>query len=91
MDSIKELKKLMQTPVASAAKDKAWTNFIQQFPNADVSKFVSQVYVVEKNNFSAEVFFKEGPGSLQSVFGSERKYWSERMKNALGVALRGAA
>ena len=89
MDSIEELKKMMQTPEASAAKDKAWTYFIQQFPNADVSKFVSQVYVDEKNNFSAEVFFKEGPGSLQSVFGSDRKYWSERMKNALGVVRRG--
>ena len=81
----------MQTPEtkkkSSAAKDEAWTNFIQQFPNADVSKFVSQVYVDEKNNFSAEVFFKEGSGSLQSVFGSERKCWSERMKNALGVAI----
>ena len=80
---------MMQKPEAkkksSAAKDKAWTYFIQQFPNADVSKFVSQVYVDEKNKFSAEVFFKEGPGSLQSVFGSDRKYWSERMKNALGL------
>ena len=60
---------------------------IQQFPNAGVSKFVSQVYADEKNNFSAEVFFKEGPGSLQSVFGSERRYWNEQMKNALGLAL----
>ena len=80
---------MMQTPEAkkksNVAKDKAWTYFIHQFPNADVSKFVSQVYVDEKNNFSAEVFFKEGPGSLQSVFGSDRKYWSERMKNALGL------
>ena len=91
MDSIEELKKMMQTPEAkkksSATKDKAWTYFIQQFPNADVSKFVSQVYVDEKNNLSAEVFFKEGPGSLQSVFGSERRYWNEQMKNALGLAL----
>ena len=86
MDSIEELKKMMQTPEASAAKDKTWMYFIQQFPNADVSKFVSQVDVDEKNNFSVEVFFKEGPGSLQSVFGSDRKYWSERMKNALGVS-----
>ena len=43
---------MMQTPEAkkksSVAKDKAWTYFIQQFPNADVSKFVSQVYVDEK-------------------------------------------
>ena len=50
--SIKKLKKMMQAPEAkkksSFTKDKAWTNFIQQFPNADVSKFVSQFYVDEK-------------------------------------------
>ena len=31
------------------------------------------------------LFFKKGPGSLQSVFGSDRKYWSPRMKTALGL------
>ena len=34
---------------------------------------------------SAEVFFNEGPGSSQSVFGSDRKYWSQRIKTALGL------
>ena len=28
----------------------------------------------------------EGPGSSLSVFGSDRKYWSQRMKRALGLA-----
>ena len=31
------------------------------------------------------MFFKEGPESLHSVFGSDRKYWSQRMKTALGL------
>ena len=40
---------------------------------------------MDKWNITAEVFFKEGPGSLQSVFGSDRKYWSPQMKAALGL------
>ena len=39
----------------------------------------------DKWNITAEMFFKEGPGSLQSVFGSDRKYWSQQMKTALGL------
>ena len=32
-----------------------------------------------------EIFFNKGPGSLLSVFGSDREYWSQRMKTALGL------
>ena len=81
--------KYMQTPEAkkksSEAKDKAWTQFVNQFPNADVTQFVSQVSIEENNNFSAEVFFKASPDLLQSVFRSERQYWSKQMKTALGL------
>ena len=42
MDQIAKLQKYMQTPEAkkksSAAKDKAWTQLVNQFPNADVTK-----------------------------------------------------
>ena len=31
------------------------------------------------------MFFKAGPDFLQSVFGSDRKYWSQQMKTALGL------
>lgn len=48
-------------------------------------KFVLPVEVDEKNKFSAEIFFKQGPGVLQSIFGSDRKYWSQRIKTALGL------
>ena len=65
--------KYMQMPEAkkksSEAKDKAWTQFVNQFPNAVVTQFVSQVSIDENNNFSAEVFFKASPDLLQSVFG----------------------
>ena len=42
-----------------------------------------------KGNVSSEIFFKKGPGDLQSVFGSDRKYWSAEMKQALGLGESG--
>jgi len=68
------------TEIAEANKD-AWVPFNQQFP----SQFASQATVESKDNVSAEFFFKKGPGSWQRVFGSDRKYWSQRMKTALGL------
>ena len=63
--------KYMQTPEAkkksSEAKDKAWTQFAGQFPNADVTQFVSQVSIDENNNFNAEVFLKASPDLLQCL------------------------
>ena len=70
---------------AEAAKKKAWTNFLNHFPKADKSRLVSQGSVDEKNNVTAEVFFKESEDSFQSVLGSDRKYWSAEMKEALGL------
>ena len=74
--------KWMGTPEAlnkaSSAKTNAWAMFVKEFPNADRTKFVAQVEGDGKHNISMEIFFKEGPGSLQSVFGSDRKYWSEK-------------
>ena len=60
-----------------------------QFPNADKSKFVSQATVESKGNVSAEIFFKVSDDLLQSVFGSDRKYWSAGMKQALGLGVSG--
>jgi len=47
---------------------------------------VAQININEKRNITAEMFFKAGEGSLQSVFGSDRRYWSQNMKSALGSA-----
>ena len=69
----------------AAAQTSVWAEFTKQFPNADKTKFVVQTNVDDKWNITAEVFFKEGPGSLQSVFGSDKKYWSQQMKAALGL------
>jgi len=69
----------------AVAKEKAWKKFLSHFPKADKSRFVSQESIDEKKKATAEVFFKESEGSFQSVFGSDRKYWSEEMKQVLGL------
>ena len=65
------------------AKKNAWEQFTKQFPNVD--KTQTQTSADEKYRISAEVFFNESAGSSVSVFGSDKKYWSQKMKNALGV------
>ena len=67
------------------AKKNAWEQFTKQFLNADKTQFYGQTNVDEKYRISAEVFFNESTGSSVSVFGSDRKYWSQKMKNALGL------
>ena len=68
------------------AKKNAWQQFTKQFPNADKNQFNVETRVDEKYRISAEVFFNESEGSSVSVFGSDRKYWSQKMKTALGLA-----
>ena len=52
----------------------------------DKDQFYVQTRVDENFKISAEVFFNESASSSVSVFGSDRKYWSQQMKNALGLA-----
>ena len=61
----------------ASVKKSAREQFTKQFPNADKTQFDVETSVDEKYNVGAEVFFNEGPGSSQSVFGSDRKYWSQ--------------
>ena len=49
------------------------------------AQFYVQTRVDEKYRISAEVFFNESAGSSVSVFGSDKKYWSQKMKTALGL------
>ena len=66
-------------------KKNAWEQFTKQFPNADKTQFHVQTSVDEKYKISAEVFFNESAGSSVSVFGSDKKYWGQQMKTALGL------
>ena len=60
----------------------AWAEFTAQFPNADKSQFFAQAYSDDKGNITgSEIFLKGG----HSVSGSDRKYWSPKMKAALGL------
>ena len=76
--------KWLQKP-ETKAKIAVWEDFKNQFPKADKTKFAVQTNVNDKWNITAEVFFKEGSGSLKRVSGSDRKYWSQQMKTALGL------
>ena len=69
----------------ASAQKKAWAQFTKQFLNADKDQFTVQTNVDENFKISAEVFFNESASSSISVFGSDRKYWSQQMKNALGL------
>ena len=68
----------------ASAKKNAWNQFTKQFPNATKDQFFVQESVDEKYRISAEVFFKESAEYSSSVFGSDRKYWSQK-KTALGL------
>ena len=71
--------------LASAQKN-AWAQFTKHFPNADKDQFNVKTTVDENFKISAEVFLNESAGTSVSVFGSDRKYWSQQMKKALGLA-----
>ena len=81
--------KWMKTPeaqkIATSAQEKAWKDLQQQYPHADRSKFQIQTDFIKNHKAIAEVFLKSSDG-LTSVFGSDRRYWSQQMKTALGIA-----
>ena len=82
-DTIDSKLKWMKSPeakkLAAAAKAKALLYFKQRFPNADMNAFTVQVDFDEYHKATGEVFFKEGQGSLKSVFGSDRNNWPQAM------------
>ena len=71
--------------ISEAAKSKAWKDFKREYPNADISKFIAQTDFNDKNHATAEIYFKASPGFWQDVAGSDKRYWSDKMKSALGI------
>ena len=82
-DNFKAGLKWLQTPEAAklsaAAKAKALSYFKQRYPNANMGAFEVQVTFDKNHKATGEVFFNEGGGLLQSVFGADRKYWPQAM------------
>ena len=70
--------------ISEAAKAKAWQDFKRKYPFADLSKFEAQTDF-NKKHAAAEIYLKAGPGFWQSVSESDRRYWSDQMKSALGI------
>ena len=70
--------------ISEDAKAEAWKDFKRKYPFADLNKFEAQVNFNEKHA-TAEIYLKAGPGFWQSVSGSDRRHWSDDMKEALGI------
>ena len=62
----------------------AWAEFKRPYPQANLTKFTTEANVDEHHNVTAEA-----DGLLQSVSGSDPKYWSQDMKDALGLVTDG--
>ena len=71
--------------ISEVAKEKAWKDFKTKYPFADISKFTAQTDFIDKKHTTADIKFKASPDLWQSVSGSDRRYWSVEMKEALGI------
>ena len=71
--------------ISEDTKAKAWKDFKRKYPFADLSKFEAQTDFIDKKHATAEIYLKAGPGFRQSVSESDRRYWSDDMKEALGI------
>ena len=65
--------------ISDDAKSKAWNDFKRKYP------FEAQTDFIDQKHATAEIYLKAGPGFRQSVSESDRRYWSDEMKEALGI------
>ena len=70
---------------SDAAKAQAFSNFKKHFPRADVSKFIARVDFDSKRKATGRVLFPDGDGSWENPLIEDQKYWSQSLKDALGV------
>ena len=70
---------------SAAAKASALAEFKQRFPRANMSKFITQVEFDVKRKATARVLFPDGGGSWENALIEDSKYWSQPLKEALGV------
>ena len=70
---------------SAAAKSHALSEFKKRFPRADMSKFIAQGEFGANRKATARVLFPDGDGSWENALIEDQKYWSQPLKDALGV------
>ena len=70
---------------SDAAKAQALSEFRKRFPSADMSRFQVQVEFDANRKALGRVLFPDGAGSWENVLIEDSKYWSQPLKDALGV------
>ena len=71
--------------IADKARAKAWKDFKERCPNADLSKFSAQVSFDDKRQATSEVYLNRSDRVQTSVSGSDRRYWDDNTKKPLGI------
>ena len=70
---------------SASAKAQALSEFKKRFPRADMSKFIVQAEFDANRKATARVLFPDGDGSWENVLIEDSKYWSQPLKDALGM------
>ena len=70
---------------SDAAKALAISDFKKRFPRSDISKFQVQVEFDPNRKATERVLFPDGDGSWENPLIEDRKYWSQPLKDALGL------
>ena len=70
---------------SAAAKAQALYDFKKRFPHADMSKFIAQAEFDANRKATARVLFPDGDGSWENALIEGSEYWSQPLKDALGV------
>ena len=70
---------------SDAAKAQAFSEFRKRFPRADVSKFIARIDFDANRKATGRVLFPAGDGIWENPLIEDQKYWSQPLKDALGV------
>ena len=70
---------------SAAAKAQALSDFKKRFPRADMSKFIVQAEFDSNRKATARVLFPDGDGAWENALIEDSKYWSQPLKDALGM------
>ena len=71
--------------LSKQSKTKAWNDFKQKYPDADLTKFTVETVFYSKGKAESYVKFIQSKDFYVSVSGSDPSYWSKSMKQALGI------